>query len=149
MNNKYMNIQNLTQEEIKSLHEMLGKMLEEPNKKLSLDPVNDLVDDILESFDFNKVRKVMWHLDWKWSSASDEIPTIEELKREAKRLLVGAADYRLTDLIHVHHQSPISYATGGLEAMAWCNEEKTKITDLKLQFVLADWDSSITELNNK
>ena len=57
MNNKYMNIQNLTQEEIKSLHEMLGKMLEEPNKKLSFDPVNELVDDILESFDFNKVRK--------------------------------------------------------------------------------------------
>lgn len=149
MNNKYMNIQNLTQEEIKSLHEMLGKMLEEPNKKLSLDPVNEMVDDILESFDFNKVRKVMWHLNLNWSSASDGVPSIGELKREAKRLLVGAADYRLTDLIHVHYQIPISYGTGGFEAMAWCNEEKTQITNLKLQFILSDWDSSITELNNK
>jgi hypothetical protein len=149
MNNKYMNIQNLTQEEIKSLHEMLGKILEEPKKKVYLDPVNEMVDDILESFDFNKVRKTMWALEWKWSSAIDGIPTIEELKREAKRLLVGAARYRLTDYVGVHHEVPTSYGTGGFEAMAWCNEEKTHVTGLKLMFVLAYWDSSITELNNK
>ena len=35
-----MNIQNLTQEEIKNLHTLLGKMLEEP-KKNSIDSIDN------------------------------------------------------------------------------------------------------------
>lgn len=136
-----MNIQNLSQEEIKNLHTLLGKMLEEP-KKNSIDSIDRMVDEILEEFNFNKVRKAMWHLDWKWATAADGIPTIEELKETAERLLRQAAEYRLSkEYGDVDWGTPILSSTGGFEATAWCDETKTRITGLQLQFVLAEYDA--------
>lgn len=136
-----MNIQNLSQEEIKNLHTLLGKMLEEP-KKNSIDSIDRMVDEILEEFNFNKVRKAMWHLDWKWATAADGIPTIEELKETAERLLRQAAEYRLSkEYGDVDWGTPILSSTGGFEATAWCDETKTRITGLQLQFVLTEYDA--------
>ncbi len=47
-----MNLHNLTQEEVKLLHSLLGKMLEEPKQKVYLDPVNQMIDKILDEFNF-------------------------------------------------------------------------------------------------
>lgn len=136
-----MNIQNLSQEEIKNLHTLLGKMLEEP-KKNSIDSIDRMVDEILEEFNFNKVRKAMWHLDWKWATAKDGIPTIEELKETAERLLRQAAECRLLkEYGSVDWGTPILSSTGGFEATAWCDETKTRITGLQLQFVLTEYDA--------
>ena len=138
-----MNIQNLTQEEIKNLHTLLGKMLEEP-KKNSIDSIDRMVDEILEEFNFNKVRKAMWHLDWKWALAADGIPTIEELKETAERLLRQAAECRLLkEYGSVDWGTPILSSTGGFEATAWCDETKTKITGLQLQFVLTEYEAGL------
>jgi len=138
-----MNIQNLTQEEIKNLHTLLGKMLEEP-KKNSIDSIDRMVDEILEEFNFNKVRKAMWHLDWKWALAADGIPTIEELKETAERLLRQAAECRLLkEYGSVDWGTPILSSTGGFEARAWCDETKTRITGLQLQFVLTEYDAGL------
>jgi len=138
-----MNIQNLTQEEIKNLHTLLGKMLEEP-KKNSIDSIDRMVDEILEEFNFNKVRKAMWHLDWKWALAADGIPTIEELKETAERLLRQAAECRLLkEYGSVDWGTPILSSTGGFEATAWCDETKTRITGLQLQFVLTEYETGL------
>jgi len=138
-----MNIQNLTQEEIKNLHTLLGKMLEEP-KKNSIDSIDRMVDEILEEFNFNKVRKAMWHLDWKWALAADGIPTIEELKETAERLLRQAAECRLLkEYGSVDWGTPILSSTGGFEATAWCDETKTRITGLQLQFVLTEYEAGL------
>ena len=138
-----MNIQNLSQEEIKNLHTLLGKMLEEP-KKNSIDSIDRMVDEILEEFNFNKVRKAMWHLDWKWALAADGIPTIEELKETAERLLRQAAECRLLkEYGSVDWGTPILSSTGGFEATAWCDETKTRITGLQLQFVLTEYETGL------
>jgi len=101
-----------------------------------------MVDEILEEFNFNKVRKAMWHLDWKWALAADGIPTIEELKETAERLLRQAAECRLLkEYGSVDWGTPILSSTGGFEARAWCDETKTRITGLQLQFVLTEYDA--------
>ena len=48
------------------------------------------IKDIMEHFDFKKMHDVMNFLDWKWVKAKYGTPTIDELKIEAKRLLIDA-----------------------------------------------------------
>jgi hypothetical protein len=134
-----MNIENLTSEEVKTLQTLLTKVYGTPVKqKLT---VEDMIDEIMEEFNFGKVESVMFHLNWKWGMSTCRIPNIDELKEAAERLLRGAAESRLGAYIDEHHEVGIISATGGFKATAWCNEAKTEITGLKLEFIVTDWDS--------
>ena len=62
------------------------------------------VDDIMNRFDFSKVHRVMEMLGWKWAY-SKGVPTIDEIRAEAKRLLVDAVTERT------------NIATGGFRAV--------------------------------
>ena len=79
-----MNIQNLNSEELKQLQMLLNKMNPQPTEKVYLDPVNQMIDEILDEFDFNRVQRAMDYLNWKWVGES---VTVDMLKEEAKRLL--------------------------------------------------------------
>ena len=48
------------------------------------------IQNIMENFDFKKVHNVMGQLDWTWASTKYGVPTIDEMKCEAKRLLIDA-----------------------------------------------------------
>ena len=52
--------------------------------------VREKIRDIMEDFNFQKVHNVMKTLDWKWAMSKYGVPTIDELKHEAKRLLIEA-----------------------------------------------------------
>jgi hypothetical protein len=135
-----MNIQNLNADELKQLQSLLNKMNPNPTEKVYLDPVNKMIDDIMDEFNFAKVQNVMDHLNWKWVG---EYVTIEMLRDEARRLLRGAAKSRLGDFKDEYWGIGISNSTGGFEAKAWCDESKEHITDLELKFVVDHWESSI------
>lgn len=132
-----MNLANLNPDELKQLQELLNKM--NPQTK-PIDPVNKMIDEIILEFDFVKVHKAMEALNWKWLGG---VPTIEDLRNEAHRLLRGAANSRLHMFKDEHWEQGIQNSTGGFEAMAWCNENKTKIIRLELKFVLTSWDEEI------
>jgi len=135
-----MNLQNLDRDELLNLRDLINKVLEQPEPK-----VNDLeymIKDIMNEFDFDKVECAMDALNWRWRG---QIPTIDDLRDEAERLLRGAAESRLGAYKDEHHHVTIISATGGFVAKAFCNEEKTKITGLQLDFVVTSWDSSIEE----
>jgi hypothetical protein len=136
-----MNIENLTQEEIKNLHTLLGKMIDEPKQKVYFDPINKMVDEILDEFNFERVQTVMFKLNWQWAMTAQGIPTIEELKETAERLLRQAAEYRLGDYKDSYWELGIINATGGFQATAFCDETKTRITGLDLKFVLTEYDA--------
>jgi hypothetical protein len=139
-----MNVENLTHEEIKTLHTLFGKLLEEPQQKVYLDPVNKYIDDIMDNFDFRRVHQTMEALNWKWAT-SNGVPTIDELKDEAKRLLRGAANSRLDDYKNTHWELGIINGTGGFQATAFCDKNKTRITGLDLKFVVSEWDEGEPE----
>jgi hypothetical protein len=66
--------------------------------------VNDEIDYILETFNFERVHVAMLALDWKWRDPL-AIPTIARLKQRAKFLLDSA------------YKEKITIATGGLQAV--------------------------------
>ena len=82
--------------------------------------------DIMRDFNFEKVHKVMEMLDWKWVMTKYGVPTIEELKGEARRLLVRAA------------VEETNVATGGFRAVY----EKSGPSDpdpfISLEFILEE-----------
>ena len=134
-----MNIQNLNPQELEQLQTLLNKMNPQPTEP---DPVEKMIDSIMENFDFKEVQRAMDLLDWQWRG---EYVTIEMLVKEAERLLRGAMESRLGSFRHESHEVGIVNGTGGLEAKAWCDESKTKIVALDLKFVLESWDESIED----
>jgi hypothetical protein len=138
-----MNIQNLNKQELEQLQEVLNKMNPQNTpKKIYFDPVNKMIDNIIENMEWDKIQNTMEHLGWRWRN---EHVTIDMLKEEGERRLREAAADRLGEYKESHWELS-SYSTiGGLQAQAWCNEDKTQITSLDLAFVLNDWDAGIEE----
>lgn len=103
-----------------------------------------LIDEILNSFDFAKVYKVMSALNWTWHDDQTHCsvnPTLEEIKKAAHELLSEAANLRLEAYIDTHYDFPIEVFTGGFAAIAWCNEDKDKIVKLELKFIVSEWSA--------
>lgn len=137
-----MKTENLNTQELETLRILLNKMAGVPTPKVYLDPVNQMIDEILDEFNFARVQSTMDYLGWKWVG---EYVTIEMLRKEAERLLHGAAKMRLGEYKNEHWETPIIHGTGGFQAMAFCNEDKTKITGLDLKFILESWDVEVNE----
>ena len=133
-----MNLENLDRDELLTLQQLINKALEQP--KPVVKDLEYMIKDIMDEFDFDQVERAMGALDWKWLG---ETPTIYDLREEAERLLRGAAASRLDDYKDTHHDVAIINACGGFEAKAFCNESKTKITGLQLDFIVTSWSSSI------
>ena len=136
-----MNIQNLNPQELEQLQTLLNKMkwIKVPTE---LDPVEQMIEDIMDNFDFKEVQRAMDLLDWQWRG---EYVTMTMLREQAEKLLRGAMESRLGSFRHESHEVGIVNGTGGLEAKAWCDETKTKIVALDLKFVLSSWDESIED----
>lgn len=135
-----MNIQNLNPQELEQLQTLLNKM--NPQPQLDVDPVEQMIEGIMDHFNFSRVQHAMGLLDWQWCG---EYVTIKMLREEAERLLRGAMNSRLGEFRNEPHEIGIVNGTGGLEAKAWCDESKTKIVALDLKFVLSSWDESIED----
>jgi len=78
---------------------------------------------ILKNFDFEKVHDVMTHLNWTWYDTDGKVPSIDQLKELAKKLLYHAAE----------KEGFYSSATGGFKATKYENGT------LELEFILASW----------
>jgi len=47
-----------------------------------------LIDEILDQFDFQKVKKVMDALNWKWSMGTEShVPDIPEIRKKSREML--------------------------------------------------------------
>ena len=140
-----MRTENLNTQELETLRTLLNKMAAEPTP---FDPTEAMIDEIMEEFDFHKVFRTMDALDWKWGTVNGGkgTPSIDDLRETAEYLLRGAAKSRLGDSKDSHWELGIINATGGFQATAYCDEDKTKITALSLQFVVTEWNVDIEDL---
>ena len=124
-----MNTENLNSIELETLRILLNKMAGAPTPKVYLDPVNKMIDDIIENFDFDKVQRTMDYLGWNWAGDNGlEYVTVDMLEKEARRLLRGAADARLGAYKNTYWEQAIIHGCGGFEASAFCDEDKTEIS---------------------
>ena len=139
-----MNIENLNTQELETLRTLLNKMAIEP-KTVKINKTEAMIFNIIQEFDFEKVQTAMNVLGWKWVGQD---VTIDMLKTESIRLLKDAAKLRLVNLSDEHWELGIICSTGGLQAIAYCNEDKTKITSLDLKFILTEWDVDLEDIDN-
>ena len=59
------------------------------------DKIIKVLNEIMDNFDFEKIRKVMVALNWKWAGAKGDengVPTIDEIKQGAANLLWDLAN---------------------------------------------------------
>ena len=140
-----MNIENLNTQELETLRTLLNKMAIEP-KTVKINKTEAMIFNIIQEFDFEKVQTAMNVLGWKWVG---EDVTIDMLKTASIRLLKDAAKLRLVNLSDEHWELGIVCSTGGLQATAYCDEDKTKITSLDLKFILTEWDVDLEDINNE
>jgi len=136
-----MNVHNLDREEMESLYNLLGKMLNKD--EVEKEPLDKMIDEIMDEFNFARVHKAMVALDWKWASSKSYIPSMDDLRETAESLLRGAAESRLGDYKGEHWELGIINGTGGFQATAYCDEDKTKIIALDLSFVVTSWDTEL------
>lgn len=95
---------NNTDDKLDKLENMMKSIMDEINElrntpkcdvyyKLDgrLNDDDDLkIKSILNNFDFNKVKKIMDVLNWKWASSKNGVPDIDEIRKLATRLLIDA-----------------------------------------------------------
>jgi hypothetical protein len=146
-----MNIENLNTQELETLRTLLNKMaglnkmVVEP-KPVKINKTEAMIFNIIQEFDFLKVQTAMNVLDWRWVGQD---VTINMLKTEAIRLLKDAAKLRLGNLSDEHWELGITCSTGGLQATAYCDEDKNKITSLELKFIVEEWDVDLEYIDNE
>lgn len=97
----------------------------------------DSIDEIIDWFDFERVRRVMAFMEWEWHD-SGGVPEIPELRRHARRLLNQAAEGLLRD--NQSDDSRFAVSCGGFTAVANRYEDTDKIY-LRLTFAIAEWDN--------
>ena len=98
----------------------------------------ELIDKVLEQFNFTKCKLVMDHLRWGWGF-NNRVPTIQELKQSARDRINNAIEGIKSDKTHSYRDSYICLS-GGLKASVWKNRYG-RICDVQLEFILTDWST--------
>ena len=93
------------------------------------------IEDIIDEFDFERVKKVMDFLEWEWCDAEIAIPHIGELRKKA-RLLLSEVSVKVLKNKEIEAESNIR--TGGFQATAYKWENEVR---MRLAFILTDWDN--------
>jgi hypothetical protein len=88
----------------------------------------DAIDSIMDYFKFEQVRKVMEVLNWEWAASDEGIPTVPELRQEARRLLKMA------------FQEKTDVSTGGFHVKYESDEDGEFI---QLLFAVDEWYEEI------
>ena len=104
-------------------------------KSISQEQFDQLLDNTMDNFNFEKVHKVMTTLDWRWAHLGDTelaIPTVAQLRGKARNLLREAFKRKTT------------VGTGGFEAIYHPPVEGDKEDPagfLTLRFIIEEWDT--------
>ena len=98
--------------------------------------IQSLVDEMIDSFDFEKVHRVMEHVDWKYvkSDGTIGLPEIIDLKRVARYCLRNAYRYSLK-----YGDDASVVGTGGFEARYFPADDKEGAA-FRLRFILSEWE---------
>jgi hypothetical protein len=97
------------------------------------------IEDLLDEFDFDKVKKVMDCLEWKYYNSTEEV-SIGELRRMARRLLENVYNESASEQAY----NGFTYtASGGFYAeRQMFPGDATKY--LSLKFVVTEWSNPCT-----
>jgi hypothetical protein len=91
--------------------------------------MKDVINSIMNNFDFKKVHKTMICLNWRWAGVGGRTPNLDEIKQTAERLLDD-----------VSNEVPgYSIGTGGFTASKYKDDEDKVF--LKLKFTVTEFET--------
>lgn len=142
---------------------LLGKdyeILENTSRGKQLKNKYQMIKEIIDNFNFDKVHYVMTELNWEWvhlekevktfediENAPRRIPTVEELKMAAIQRMESAIDEaEKPEHKGIDENCPFTSASGGFKTTVF-KDKKGRISWIELQFVLTDWESMYDELD--
>jgi hypothetical protein len=95
----------------------------------------DTILDILESIDYERIKSVMDHLNWGWSSGDAfKVPDQYEIRKSARKLLVECAESTLSS-----ETGEYIIGTGGFRAEGKLYEDG--FLWLRLAFLIEEYDN--------
>lgn len=98
---------------------------------------SEMIDNIMDNFDFSRVAKTMLALNWKWCiSVDNEVPQEYDIRKAARKLMKHVPE--------TFHKEEYYTGTGGLYVRAWY--ENTELVLMELTFVVAEWREDVAEL---
>jgi hypothetical protein len=99
----------------------------------------EMIENIINNFDFDRCLKVMEFLNWEWWCPNDsilKIPNMDELKESAKgklhRAIEGCKELKKGEYSY-------NVSSGGFKASAFKNRYG-HINFLTLEFILTEWE---------
>lgn len=104
-------------------------MLKRMNRKIEK---QELIQEVMQNFNFERVARVMQWLDWKWA-IGNKVPSEQELKSFVEKACLRCYDDCLEKSTIGH------YITGGFDIRATMEDDST--ISLAVKFILADWDA--------
>ena len=98
----------------------------------------EMIDNIMDNFDFNKVAKCMKALNWHWHDVDGSVAVPEEhhIRQSARKIM--------NDVKEVCHHPTFITGTGGFYVQSWYAPEspnKNKLESIELSFVVETWDA--------
>jgi len=104
--------------------------------------LQETIDDFIDYFDWECVNEVMEHLDWKWATTGNEIPTIPDMKKHARKYLREVCDGVLKQAALKPDLDSVDYfiSTGGFNYVATKYKDSDKIY-LKMYFTVSEWSN--------
>lgn len=105
--------------------------------KRKLSP-EQMMDSIMQNFEFERVSCVMEALDWRWGVTQGfEVPSQEKIKEFAYKLLKDAATQIQKE--NISPNSPFCLSSGGFKATAF-KSKKGNVSNLRLDFIISEWE---------
>lgn len=98
--------------------------------------VENMINNIMENFDFHKCYLAMKSLKWTWGLGNQPV-TVEMLKETARCRMEDTVKYANEN--KQSHNSPYWTSSGGLKCTVWKNRYG-HICQMNLEFVLTDWE---------
>lgn len=98
----------------------------------------EMIDEIMDWFEFEKVHKVMEDLDWTWVSVGTRVPTLQDLRSSARRELHLAYD-------GLEKHGGDNYFTGSGGFFASAHKLQNGKVSLSLKFAVSDWTAGDEE----
>ena len=100
--------------------------------------VEQMIDEIIQNFDFERCHFVMQKLNWEWFPQG--VPSLRRLKESAKERLKDVAKELSRKNNGLTSKDYYFSSSGGLKATGWKNRFG-HVEALQLEFVLSEWQS--------
>ena len=96
----------------------------------------ELIDNIMDNFDFSRVARCMEVLEWKWCDVPEGVPEESDIRKLARKLMKQVPE--------TFRKEEYYSGTGGLYVRAWY--ENMELVLMELTFVVAGWREDVAEL---